>query len=145
MFKGKNGMTLIELMIVVAIIGLLAAVAIPKYGDLLEKANLGATIGNLASLRSCVSIYNANYMALPGTIDPRVQPLMDKVINGEMPAVKVKEPKANPPAGNMVTVGVVDTDIPTGPNTGWFYNKVNGSVYINSTANDIKGQPYTSY
>ena len=79
-FKLKKGFTLLELMIVVAIVGLLAAVAIPKYGDLLEKANLGATLGNLASLRSAVSIYYGSYMAYPGTMDPLKQPKMDEAI-----------------------------------------------------------------
>ena len=44
-------------MIVVAIIGILAAIAIPKFADLLRKSNEGATKGNLGSLRSAVTIY----------------------------------------------------------------------------------------
>ena len=58
--KKKKGFTLIELMIVVAIIGILAAIAIPKFADLIRKSNEGATKGNLGSVRSALSIYFAD-------------------------------------------------------------------------------------
>ena len=55
--KKSKGFTLIELMIVVAIIGILSAIAIPKFADLIRKSNEGATKGNLGALRSAISIY----------------------------------------------------------------------------------------
>ena len=42
-FVGVKRFTLIELMIVVAIIGILAAIAIPKFAQMLEKSREGAT------------------------------------------------------------------------------------------------------
>jgi Tfp pilus assembly protein PilE len=135
-----------ELMIVVAIIGLLAAVAIPKYGDLLEKANLGATLGNLAAIRSGVSIYYGSNMVYPDTIDPKVQPKMAETISTELPYVKAKYPVgANSPYGNSVAVGITTGALPSTMGSGWFYCSADGTVYVNSTAKDIKGNPYTMY
>src|SRR5438067_10870079 len=55
--SASRGFTLIELMIVVAIIGILAAIAIPKFAELIRKSSEGASKGNLGALRSAMSIY----------------------------------------------------------------------------------------
>lgn len=57
MIKSKKGFTLIELMIVVAIIGILAAIAIPKFADLIRKSKEGSTKGSLGAMRSALTIY----------------------------------------------------------------------------------------
>ena len=52
----QKGFTLIELMIVVAIIGILAAVAIPQYQDYTVKAKVGNAMTSLGSLRTAVAL-----------------------------------------------------------------------------------------
>ena len=68
MTKNQKGFTLVELMIVVAIIGVLAAVAIPKFADMLEKSREGATKGNLSGeigFDLPVLIHNTALQAVP--------------------------------------------------------------------------------
>ncbi len=141
MFNGK-AFTLIELIVVVSIIALLAAVAIPKYGELLEKANLGATLGNLSTIRSAISMYNANNFIFPSSIDPVSCIGFKEFIGEAVPYVKAKRPYSNPPYGNSVTLG---NAIPDTMGSGWYYNNSAGYVYINSIANDIEGKSYTIY
>ena len=52
----QKGFTLIELMIVVAIIGILAAIAIPQYSDYTSRSRAAGTVAELGSVRSAVAL-----------------------------------------------------------------------------------------
>jgi len=66
---GHRGFTLVELMIVVAIIGILAAIAIPQFSAYRTKAFNTAADSDLRNARTSLEAYYADNQGYPAHID----------------------------------------------------------------------------
>lgn len=66
--KKNKGFTLIELMIVIAIIGILAAIAIPQFAKYRRKAYNSAALSDLKNVRTEVEAYYADHDNYPATL-----------------------------------------------------------------------------
>ncbi len=155
MKNNKKGFTLIELMIVVAIIGILAAIAIPKFADLINKSKEGATKGALSSVRSALQVYYGDNEGWFPADNLAVLTNNGKYIN-EIPVAKL--PTTGHADSSLVTVystmsapGVYTTT-GTFDGGGWGYvnnptaSAIWGSFMANCTHKDIKGiDAWTSF
>ena len=63
----QKGFTLIELVIIIVVLGILAAVAIPRYQDITAEAKEASGRAALGALRSGITIFYANKAVTTGT------------------------------------------------------------------------------
>lgn len=94
--RGQRGFTLIELMVVVAVIGILTAIAIPLYTNMQLRARVAKAQADARALVSAISIYSAHMHSLP----PDLSALNAAAVNGEgESAGPFMASTPNPPAG----------------------------------------------
>ena len=143
----KSGFTLIELMIVVAIIGILAAIAIPKFASLIRKSGEGASKGNIGAIRSSLSIY---YGDMEGQYPAQISALtIGAKYLGTIPLAKTPSYHADSSSELDVAASpLTPTDEASG--NGWLYDNATtdsnvGSMLVNCTHTDTKGSVWTSY
>ncbi|MBI4423827.1 MAG: prepilin-type N-terminal cleavage/methylation domain-containing protein [Elusimicrobia bacterium] len=141
--SGSRAFTLIELMIVVAIIGILAAIAIPKFANLVRKSREGSTRGNLGALKSAMSIYY-------GDLEGQFPVALDALTIGGKYLTKIpqaKTPNYHNDSSAIITASEFEdlTDV-----SGWAYinypdNPDFGEIHINCFHTDTKGENWANY
>lgn len=133
---GRRGFSLIEMVIVILILGIIAAVAAPRMFDTAATAEENTTRQQLGVMRNAIEMYRARSgIYPPANMLPEA---MATMLNGPFPA---------PTIGTVRDNAVVyydtntDTTVPVAPNiaqsAGWAYKPANGSLKLNVDAGEI--------
>lgn len=149
-----KGFTLIELMITLAILGILAVIAVPRYVDLVRKAKEGETKGNLGAIRSSLSIYFSD-MDGQFPADLSALPANNRKYISSIPAAYAPDYHLPNVAWVVSSPCPVSVDWFGGPcaitGCGWAYcdptsgDRLGGTIAVNCTHTDTSGTIWTSY
>ncbi|MFH1725223.1 MAG: type II secretion system protein [Elusimicrobiota bacterium] len=137
----RAGYTMVELMIVLAIIAILMSIMAPKFGTMIRRANEGATRGKLGSIRSALTVYYADMEGVfPFDLNPLMQP-GSKYLTKVVPLYTAEH-------GSAITINYSDDIDFSIDNGGWGYVNSGGrwgTLWVACTHTDLKGNEWTSY
>ncbi|HNY78273.1 MAG: prepilin-type N-terminal cleavage/methylation domain-containing protein [Sedimentisphaerales bacterium] len=162
----RNGFTLVELMIVVAILGILGAIVFPTYQSNTAEAKASSAKSNLSILRTQIELYKMQHNgALPGSAmgGPIAEGLLPEQFLGTTAIDGDSSPSKTP--SDPYLYGPYLRTIPTNPFnsesnikystdfatdagvvvSGWLYNTATGEICLNYPGTDTEGVAYISY
>lgn len=163
----ESAFTLVELLLVVVILGILAAVAIPQFSDSSGEAKASTLQTNLAVIRNAAEYYRANHNGkypgypaaggAPTAAETLNQFTLVSKVDGSSAAVGtagfpygpyIREKLPENPVSGLTTVLVVADGavFPAADNsTGWIYQPQSGRIRANSTGAAPSGKNWYDY
>ena len=128
--NNQRGFTLIELVIIIVVLGILAAVAIPRYQDITGEAREAAGRAALGSIRSGITIFYANQAVTTGTATWPT--LVELETYGTVMAQGIpKNPyQSDTNAPDSICTGVTKGVLVPGGRGGWAY--LSGEIWMNT-------------
>ena len=151
--RSTRGFTLLEMMLVVVIIALIAAIAIPKFSRGAAGANDSAVSSNLAVLRNAIDMFQVEHAGVyPTVANIATQLTQFSDATGATSATKdathvygpyLRRVPALPVGANKGNSGIAAA---AGTGVGWIYNATTGTIQTSTTTEtDSAGALYTTY
>jgi general secretion pathway protein G len=140
--KKRNGFTLVEILIVVVILGILAAIVIPQFSDASTQAKESSLVSDLQTIRSQIQLYKIQHNGnLPAAATFTTQMTTYTLVDGtaadpQAPGTGVYGPYLQAvPKNPFNELATIDTTGTAGDNVGgWEYNATTGAFNADDNA-----------
>lgn len=134
--NGKSGFTLVELVVVIIVLGILGAIAVPKFLDFTTDAKDSALKGSLGGVRSAISNYYA-YAGTPAGGGSAAYPTLAELTTaGTVMAQDLPDnPYSTGSDKNKVVAGTTKgTPVTSGTTGGWCYKASTGEFWADTAS-----------
>ncbi|MCB4756403.1 MAG: hypothetical protein LHV69_05110 [Elusimicrobia bacterium] len=138
--KADSGLTVLEILIMIAVLGLVGFITLPKFKLMLYQSREGRTKASLGEIRGALAIYYSDNIGLypsdEGTPETRLSSSLVPAYLKAMPTVDLAHyyPKKLSTVQDRFTDG-----------GDWVYMTLHGFVAVNSNREDTKGQPLANW
>ena len=148
----KRGFSLVELVIVVAVLGIMAAIVVTQFQSHSTEARRTVAQDNLRTLRSAIELYTAQHGGVPPGYendDPETVPtssnFCDQLMADRKYLSKIPKNSFNNHT-NILMIGNGQT-FPANPvpGYGWIYQAATKTIRLNWAGSDSEGVPYFDY
>jgi len=165
--RRRQAFTLVEILIVVVVLGILAAIAIPKLSNASQAASQNSLKEDMRYLRTQIAVYGSNhhdtFPGYPGGDTSQapseaafVQQMTEYTDEaGDVSATASNQYKLGPyltkmpanPLNNLSTVKIIGAGgaMTADGTTGWLYQPTTGALLPNLTGSDSDGTLFSSY
>jgi general secretion pathway protein G len=148
----KRAFSIAELVIVVCIIGILAAMVLPAFQNNATEAKIAAAKDNLRVLRAVVELYAVNHKDVPPGYpanNPNSEPTDDDFLQQTtIDETYLRDVPSNP-FNNLKTIDVLVNNEPfptqASGDFGWIYKPANRTIRLDWPGQDDKGIRYFDY
>jgi len=138
--RSRSGFTILELLMMVVVLGVTAAITIPKFVLMVHQSREGRTKAHLGDLRGALAIYYSDNFGLypsdDGTAETRLSSALVPQYLKSMPTVDLSHLHSK----KLATVQDRFDD-----SGDWTYSMLNGFIAVNCWHADSKGQPVSSW
>lgn len=132
----RSGFTLVELVVVVLILGILAAIAAPKIINNSDKAGDSSIASTLAAIRDAIELYKAERNGkLPTTAAGAIPTVADftAALDPYLRGTQFPYAKVGGLNSNNINIQAAGPTVVAG-GAGWSYNWLTGEIIINSSS-----------